>query len=280
MTVAGALTRNFSHFFGLNDFLTTDVNGTDYDSYATARQASSTAALGLAGTLTFRSDGTAGTAVNYAVGDSLEDIAASINGTAALTTAGITATVTDDSGGRRLTITDAGGDNFIISDSSTLLTTLNVIPDDTSTAVSIAVNSSISSNPDLLSRGELDLTAAVGDTGTSIGDGTTANALAGLFGTGINFAGSGGISSGTSTIINFAAKIVDLQASLASDARTDQQFNEVFLETLVFRQTNDAGVNVDEELAELVILQNAFSASARVLTAASEMLDALIASVR
>ncbi|MEX2617782.1 MAG: flagellar hook-associated protein FlgK [Alphaproteobacteria bacterium] len=280
VTVAGSLTRNFSHFFGLNDFLTTGANGTDYDSYATARQASSTAALGLAGTLTFRFDGTAGTAVNYAAGESLEDIAATINGTAALTAAGITATVTDDSGERRLTITDAGGDNFIIGDSGTLLTTLNVIPDDTGTAAAIAVNSAVASNPDLLSRGQLDLTAAVGDTGTSVGDGAIANALAGLFGTGINFPGSGGISTGTTTIISFAAKIVDLQSSLASDARSDQQFNEVFLETLIFRQTNDAGVNVDEELAELVILQNAFSASARVLTAASEMLDALIASVR
>lgn len=280
VTVAGGLTRGFSHFFGLNDFLTTGTNASDYDSYSTGRLASSTTAVGLAGTLTFRFDGTAGAGVTYATGDSLEAIAASINGTAALTAQGISASVTDDSGGRRLTITDAQSDNFIISDSGTLLTTLNTIPNDTGIANVIAVNSAITDNTNLLSRGQLDLTAAVGDVGTSIGDGAIANSIAGIFGTNLNFAGTGGINSGSTTIISFAAQIVDLQSSLTSDARTDKQFNEVFLETLVFRQTNDAGVNVDEELAELVILENAFSASARVLTVASEMLDALINSVR
>lgn len=278
VTVVGAETRGLSHFFGLNDFFTANVNGSDYNSYATASQSSSTAALGLAGTLTFRFDNTAGVAVNHAATDSLEAIAASINGTAALTAQNITATVEDDSGGRRLTITDSDRDTFIISDSSTLLSTTNMTSNETTFSTVFAVDSALASNQDLVSRGQLDLTA--GATGLSVGDGNIANALAGVFNADIAFVGSGGISATTPSIIRFSGQILELQASLAFDAQSDLEFNEVFLETISFRQQGESGVNIDEELAGLVALENAFAASSRVFTAVAEMLDQLLNSVR
>ncbi len=280
VTVIGGETRGLSHYFGLNDFFQASVNGSDYNSFATARQTSSTTALGLAGTLTFRFDGTAGATVNYAVGDSLDAIAASINGTAALTAQNITATVTDDSGGRRLTITDSDRDNFIVSDSSTLLSTTNATSDETSFSTAVTINSALAANADLISRGQLDLTAAVGAVGVSVGDGNVANSMAGVFSTDVSFVGSGGISTTTTTLIRYASQIIDLQSSLAGDARSDLDFNETFLETIAFRQQSDSGVNVDEELAGLVILENAFAASSRVLASIAEMLDEIINSVR
>ena len=280
VTVVGAETRGLSHYFGLNDFFTADVNGSDYNSYATARQASSTTALGLTGTLTFRFDNTAGVAVNYAATDSLEAIATSINGTAALTAQNITATVTDDSGGRRLTITDADRNNFIISDSSTLLSSTNATSNETSFSTVVSVNAAIANNPELIARGQLDLTAAVGATGVSVGDGNIANSLAGVFNTDISFVGSGGISTTTTTVIRFSGQIIELQSALAADARSDLQFNEVFLETLSFRQQSQSGVNIDEELAELITLENAFAASSRIFTVVAELLDELLNSVR
>jgi len=279
-TVVGAETRGLSHYFGLNDFFTANVNGSDYNSYATARQASSSTALGLTGTLTFRFDNTAGVAVNYAATDSLEAIAASINGTAALTAQNITATVTDDSGGRRLTITDADRNNFVISDSSTLLSSTNATSNETAFSTVVSVNAAIANNPDLIARGQLDLTAAVGATGVSVGDGNIANSLAGVFNTDVSFVGSGGLSATTTTIIRFSGQVIELQSSLAADAQSDLRFNEVFLETLSFRQQSQSGVNIDEELAELVALENAFAASSRIFTAVAEMLDELLNSVR
>lgn len=280
VTVVGGETRGLSHYFGLNDFFTANTDGSDYNRYATSSQSSSTTALGLAGTLTFRFDGTAGVAVNYAVGDSLEAIAATINGTAALSAQNITATVSDDSGGRRLTISDADRDNFIISDSGTLTSTTDMAPDETAFSTVAAVKSEIASNPDLISRGQLDLTAAVGATGLSVGDGNIANSLAGVFNSDISFPGSGGISTTTTTLIRFSGQIIDLQASLAGDAKSDLDFNKTFLETIAFRQTSDSGVNIDEELAGLVSLENAFAASSRVLSTIADMLDQLIQTVR
>lgn len=280
VTVVGGETRGLSHYFGLNDFFTANTDGSDYNRYATSSQASSTTALGLAGTLTFRFDGTAGATVNYVVGDSLEAIAASINGTAALAAQNITATVSDDSGGRRLTITDTDRNNFIVSDSGTLTSTTNMTPDETGFSTVVAVKSEVAANSDLISRGQLDLTAAVGDVALSVGDGNIANSLAGVFNTDISFAASGGISTTSTTLIRFSGQIVDLQASLAGDARSDLAFNETFFETIAFRQTSDSGVNIDEELAGLVSLENAFAASSRVLTTVAEMLDLLIQTVR
>ena len=45
---------------------------------------------------------------------------------------------------------------------------------------------------------------------------------------------------------------------------------------LQHRQTSQSGVNIDEEMANMVVFQNAFSASARVLAAAREMFDILL----
>jgi flagellar hook-associated protein 1 FlgK len=47
----------------------------------------------------------------------------------------------------------------------------------------------------------------------------------------------------------------------------------------VSRRDNFSGVNMDEELAQLVILQNSYSASARMITTAQQMFDTLLGMV-
>ena len=46
------------------------------------------------------------------------------------------------------------------------------------------------------------------------------------------------------------------------------------------RRDSYSGVNIDEELASLVTLQNSYSAAARVMSTATEMYDTLIGMVR
>ena len=45
------------------------------------------------------------------------------------------------------------------------------------------------------------------------------------------------------------------------------------------RRADVSGVNMDEELARMVVLQNAFNASARLMTTAKEMTDVLFNAV-
>jgi len=46
------------------------------------------------------------------------------------------------------------------------------------------------------------------------------------------------------------------------------------------RRDSFSGVNIDEELSQLVVLQNSYSASARVMSTATEMYDTLLAMIR
>jgi flagellar hook-associated protein 1 len=280
VTVVGADTRGFSQYFGLNDLFDVSTNVSQYTNFATTAQNSSTTALGLAGTINFRFDNSAGTNVTYAVGDTLEDIAASINATAALSAEDITATVETDSGGRRLVVRDTTGDNFVMTDSGALFTTLNMARNAVSQSTAVRIRSDIAANPDLMARGTLNLTAAVGDTGVSVGDGSAANNMAGVFSNDIAFARSGGIADTTTTISRFAAQIIELQAAQASDNRDEFEFSDVFKETLEFAHGSNSGVSIDEELANIIVLQQAFSASARAFSAASDMFDTLVNELR
>ena len=77
-------------------------------------------------------------------------------------------------------------------------------------------------------------------------------------------------------LADFAASLTGLNAVRASDADDVANRRELILENIAHRHTSDTGVNLDEELATMVLFQNAFSVSARVLNAASEMLEILV----
>jgi flagellar hook-associated protein 1 FlgK len=277
VTVVGSETRGLSHYLGVNDLFQTNVSNSQYDSFATGRIASSTAALGIAGTLTFAANGVA-TTVNYVAGNSLEDIAASINGNATLSGADIAARVVDDGSGRRLIVTDSGQDNFIMTDSGSFLATTRMTSDATSASTVFAVRSDILADPARVSRAELSSAGglAPGDIGVTSGDSTIASDLAGRLGADVTFSAAGGLSATTSTFARYASSILSVQATIAAEAESQLDFNKSFMTTLEGRNSAISGVNIDEELANLIILEQAFNASARVLTTAAEMLDELL----
>jgi flagellar hook-associated protein 1 FlgK len=66
-------------------------------------------------------------------------------------------------------------------------------------------------------------------------------------------------------------------ASIAKDRLTDATARRT---DAVNRRDSFSGVNLDEELTQMVVLQNSYSASARVITAASQMYDTLLEMTR
>jgi flagellar hook-associated protein 1 FlgK len=267
----GNKTYGMGQFLGLNDFFDAGPNYTDYIS---DRAASDTAALGLAGTLSFRVGG-ATTAVNYVVGDSLTDIAASING--ALGGSNIAATVVREGSGFRLQITDQDGDNFFVTDSGTLTSNFNIRAGMAGTAERIAVRQSLLQNPGLVAHAESSSgTLAVGNIAVSAGDGSIAQAIAAAFTTNTTFAAAGNISQRSVTLESYAAEIISVNAAKASAASSQVENDESFRLTLENQVASISQVNLDEELANIILLQNAYSASARLTTVIAEMLDTLI----
>lgn len=281
ITVAGSETRGLSHYFGLNDLFQSTVSNSSYDTFSTAKLSSSTSALGIAGTLTFTADSLS-VGIAYAVGDSLEDVATAINADGTLAAAGISASVVNDGSGRRLLLQDTGQDNFIVTDSGSFIANTGLTVDPTSSSTVFSVRSDIVSDPARVARAELSAAGglAPGDDGVTVGDSTIANDIAGVLNGDITFAATGGLSTTTTTLARYAAAILSLQSTLTAEAEDQLEFNSSFLTTLEARGSEISGVNVDEELANLVILEQSYNASARVLSVTSDLLDELLAIVR
>ncbi len=92
-----------------------------------------------------------------------------------------------------------------------------------------------------------------------------------------------GISTGifsSTNLVDYAQKVIDetaqdyIQAQNAFD-------NEDTLRGIIQRQFSDeSGVNIDEEMSNLIVVQTAYAAAARTITAADEMFQELLNSIR
>jgi flagellar hook-associated protein 1 FlgK len=74
----------------------------------------------------------------------------------------------------------------------------------------------------------------------------------------------------------FMRKVIEFQGEAASTAQTLKEGQDVVLSSLQQRFTENSGVNIDTEMTNLLDLQNAYAANARVMSAIKEMLDTLM----
>ena len=70
--------------------------------------------------------------------------------------------------------------------------------------------------------------------------------------------------------------MISLNAANANAVASDVAFGESLEIALETQFGALSGVNLDEELSQLVILQNAYAASARVTTTVSQLFDELL----
>jgi flagellar hook-associated protein 1 FlgK len=78
------------------------------------------------------------------------------------------------------------------------------------------------------------------------------------------------------SIIDMANRIIETQGANAQSAARLDEGQKVVLSTVEGRFAETAGVNVDEEMAQLIRLQTAYAANARIITAAKELMDVLL----
>ncbi|MBB5710782.1 flagellar hook-associated protein FlgK [Sphingomonas xinjiangensis] len=133
------------------------------------------------------------------------------------------------------------------------------------------VRADILSSPGRLPLAQLQTNAAVGTKALGAGDLRNATAFVNQLDAAVDF-GKGG----TATLERFSSLFlgrVGLEASQADSRLTDSAAR---MDDAVNRRDSFAGVNIDEELAQMVVLQNSYSAAARVISTASEMYDTLL----
>jgi flagellar hook-associated protein 1 FlgK len=80
----------------------------------------------------------------------------------------------------------------------------------------------------------------------------------------------------TGTLINFAKQFISQQGEAATSAKQLSDGQSVVLNTLQKKVADSSGVNIDDEMAHLLALQNAYSANARVMSSIKQMYDTLI----
>lgn len=143
-------------------------------------------------------------------------------------------------------------------------------------AFDFGVTQRIKDDVNLLSLARFDDTALVGEAAISFGDQRGGIALQELENQNIKIRKAGGLNQFNSTLGQYTSAVLSdfgFRAQLADDYSED---NQVLLGELNQRNESISGVNVDEELSNMIIFQNAYSSSARMLSVAQELFDDIL----
>ncbi len=141
---------------------------------------------------------------------------------------------------------------------------------DLSGALSAAVRPEIAANPARLPMAQLNTAATVGQKAVGAGDTSAAGGYMDAL------SGAADIEGSSTTITQFVQATTARIAAKASAATDRQESASARFDDAVVRRDNFSGVNLDEELAQMVTLQNSYSAAARVISTVNQMYDTLI----
>ncbi len=266
--------KGFSNFFGLNDFYVNDSNNYLYDSTVVSKgwKASTTSGMeiGMTGNPSV---------ATIAIGpqDSIQSIAAKINADPNLAAANITASVVNEGSGVRLRILQNDGKELNVAETTNagVLNRIGVAPSASGNATDLEVRSDLFTNPALLSSGVLQRNADTGQYSLGSGDNSIANAMAKVFDTPTKFGETGALAGGTQTFSQYAASILSQSSSAASRMEGQSATQKTLIDSLTLKQGQISGVNLDEELTQLIIYQQAYSAAARVINTSTQLFDIL-----
>jgi len=136
----------------------------------------------------------------------------------------------------------------------------------------ITVNTQLAANPAAL---------VLFDTTTQTGDPTRPNFIYDqLTSTPFNFSPSTGMGSTATpyagSLTDYLKQVLAQQGQAASNASSLAQGQDMVVNALQQRVNDASGVNVDQEMANLITLQTAYGANARVMSAVKDMLDTLM----
>ncbi len=131
-------------------------------------------------------------------------------------------------------------------------------------AATIVVNPSLVADPSLLDGSAAAPDPSITQTLSSNLQGTTA------------FAAAGGLPRTTTTLNQYAGQVIGNAATTAAAATSNANDQSALLSQMQSQYSSATGVNLDSELSTLIVYQNAYSASARVISTIQSMYQALM----
>lgn len=157
----------------------------------------------------------------------------------------------------------------------------------TGSAEALKVEQRLSDNPNLISLGTLVSSPLPNDINKpstysverTIGDNSIIQKLAKLGIDAVHFNAVGGLGQTSLKFTAYAGQIIGAASSNANAATSLKSNAQTLLDGYNTRSDSISGVNLDEELANTIIYQNSYSASARIITVVSSLFDTLIQAV-
>lgn len=148
-------------------------------------------------------------------------------------------------------------------------------------AMSMAIRTDIAQNSSKMALAQLNISPSTvaGDIVLGASDNRGALGLANAANALHSFPAVGGLSSGTLSLSDYIAQLSGLQSDLANAAEEERVNRVNVQEEVTARRNATEGVNLDEELANMMIFQQAYNASARIMTVAQEMYETLLQSI-
>jgi len=200
------------------------------------------------------------------------------------TSALVKADVVPEGSGQRLRIRQTNDSELFVADNSTasgsLISDLGLHAAATRTAGVMDVRTDLKGSASLMSRGAVQYNADIGKYYLSEGDNSTTMALASAMSSKTTMATAGQIYSGGYNFAEHAAATIGVVASSASNNADRQSYQTKLAQALDKQFTSYSGVNLDEEVANMITFQQAYSASAKVISTLQEMLDTLVNIIR
>jgi flagellar hook-associated protein 1 FlgK len=164
---------------------------------------------------------------------------------------------------------------------------LNNTGDDVhNSAINLKVQDRFINNANLISTGNLvKLSKSIDSNNLEIytyarnsGDNASAQKLAKLNSQVIAFDAAGGLPQTQLSLQSYTSEVIGFISQRSSEATENASNNKTLFEGFKNRADAISGVNLDEELANTVVFQNAYSATARVITVVNKMYDDLLQS--
>jgi len=281
--------RGFSHYFGLNDLVTSDRPAL----YDTGLTPASQHGFTPGETIRFR--------FTDASGSRVRDIEVAVPAGAGTMAELLTALNDPTSGvGGQGAFSLNGAGELLFTGYGAPPSTMSVIEDGTrqvpsgvsmsdlfglsgaraSRAGGFSVRADIAKDPANLALAQLNLGAAAGTAALSKNDGGGGRLLAKADQNATAFSAAGGASSVSMSLSRYASEMSGEIGSKATIAKNRATNATALYQEASTRRSSVEGVNMDEELVLMTTYQQAFNASARLIQAASEMYDTLIGMMR
>ena len=278
--VFGNQYEGFSNFFGLNDFFTDGQNEYIYDS----KVMSPTSNLGINNTTIWSFSDTLN-GFNYGTitispNNTLSDIVNLINENPALNN-NVRASLVPNGSGYMLRIEDLAGNQMQITETQgdNLIGKIGLEPSNVNTSLTIAVNSEIKIDPTQIAGGSPQFNPSTGKYVLSEAANNIANELGKAFSQTNNFKQSGTIAQTTTTLANYASTFVGNIATQTSNAESSLAYQEELTNSISLKEAKVSGVDLDEELGQMIVFQQTYAACAQAFTACKEILDMLLSVV-